>query len=41
MARSLSVSTRTVHAHLHNIYEKLEVPGRNAAAHKAAEYGLV
>ena len=41
VAESLSVSPRTVHAHLHNIYEKLGVPGRNAAGHKAAEYGLV
>jgi ATP/maltotriose-dependent transcriptional regulator MalT len=41
VATNLSLSKRTVHAHLHAIYEKLEVTSRNAAAHKAAELGLL
>lgn len=41
VANTLSVSTRTVHAHLHSTYEKLEVTSRNAAVHRAAELGLL
>jgi ATP/maltotriose-dependent transcriptional regulator MalT len=41
VAKTLMLSTRTVHAHLHSIYEKLEVTSRNAAGHRAAELGLL
>jgi DNA-binding CsgD family transcriptional regulator len=36
----LVVSTRTVHAHLRSIYDKLDVTTRTAAAHEAARIGV-
>ena len=40
IAERLFVSRNTVNAHLRNIYGKLDVNTRTAAARLAAEYGL-
>jgi DNA-binding NarL/FixJ family response regulator len=40
VARSLTISPHTVHAHLHTIYSKLGVTCRTAAARFAFEIGL-
>jgi predicted ATPase/DNA-binding CsgD family transcriptional regulator/transcriptional regulator with XRE-family HTH domain len=40
IAAHLCISPRTVHAHLHAIYGKLEVPTRSAATRFAVEHGL-
>lgn len=41
IAARLTVSERTVHFHLANIYQKLQVSGRTEALRKALEQGLV
>ena len=40
IASELFVSLNTIRAHLRNIYAKLGVRSRTAAAHVAVEYGL-
>ncbi len=40
IAESLTISLRTVNRHLYNIFGKLEVPSRAAAAH-AVRNGLI
>ena len=41
VATELALSPRTVHAHLHSIYEKLGVNGRGGATHWATEHGII
>jgi non-specific serine/threonine protein kinase len=41
IAARLVLSTRTVHAHVRSIFDKLEVGSRTAAVHRAAELDLV
>jgi non-specific serine/threonine protein kinase len=41
IAEKLQLSTRTVNSHLHSTYNKLNVPGRGAAARWARDNGLV
>lgn len=41
IAARLVLSTRTVHAHVRSIFDKLHVSSRTAAAHRAAELDLV
>ena len=40
VAERLFLSPRTVDAHLHRIFAKLEVPNRGAAIRFAVEHGL-
>ncbi len=41
IAEELSISPRTVDAHLHSIYSKLHMPSRHAALRYAQEHHLV
>ena len=41
IAESLTISPRTVNRHLSNIFVKLDVPGRTAAAVSAVLRGLI
>lgn len=41
IAESLTISPRTVNRHMSNIFGKLEVPGRAAAAAHAVRSGLI
>jgi DNA-binding CsgD family transcriptional regulator len=41
VAEMLVISKRTVNRHMSNIFLKLDVPGRTAAATYAVQYGLV
>ncbi len=41
IAEALAISPRTVNRHVSNIFSKLEVPGRAAAAAQAVRSGLI